>query len=69
MHAHHQGQREPPEGAIVGENVAIENPANEQYGNLIEELVGLLKAHPAYSGYSGKELREKAREIVIRRIN
>lgn len=56
------GIREPPEGAIVGESVPVENDRDRLDEGRVAELAGVLKAHPAYHGRSDSELREIARE-------
>lgn len=57
-----KGHREPPEGVLAGENVPVENDRQAVNESLLDEAVGLLKGHPAYTGRSDDELREIARE-------
>jgi hypothetical protein len=52
----------PPEGVIRGEDVPLENQKDGLERRTVEEMVGLLKTHPAYSGKSDDELREIAKE-------
>jgi hypothetical protein len=52
----------PPEGVIRGEDVPLENQKGGLERQAVDEMVGVLKAHPAYSGYSDDELREIAKE-------
>lgn len=59
-----RGMGEPPEGAIVGESVPVENDRDEIEESLIEECMGTMKGHPAYHGLSDDELREKAIEYL-----
>lgn len=56
------GLAEPPEGAIVGETVPAENAEERLDQAAIEEMVGVLKTHPAYAEYSDVELTEIAKE-------
>lgn len=56
------GLTEPPEGALVGESVPVENDEEEIAEGLIEECIGLLKTRPGYAKLSDEELREKAIE-------
>jgi hypothetical protein len=53
---------EPPEGALRGENVPTENDADDFEEAAIQEMVALLKTHPAYHGRVDSELREIANE-------
>lgn len=59
-----EGLAEPPEAAITGDSVPIENEEQSLYRPWVDELVGQLKAHPAYSGRSDAELREIAEEHI-----
>ena len=58
------GLAEPPEGALVGESVPRENEEDDRHEQEIEELVGLMKGHPAYSDLSETEIEEAARRKV-----
>lgn len=55
-----RGLSEPPAGAVVGEDVPLENDRDEIEEALIDEMVGLLKTHPAYHGKRDETVREAA---------
>lgn len=57
-----QGLREPPEGALVGENVPVENDATEIEQGLIEELATYLGRRPEYAQYDRARRTEIAKE-------
>lgn len=57
-----RGLREPPAGALAGESVGNGYDEEELDESLVEESVGLLKAHPAFQGMTDDELREIATE-------
>jgi hypothetical protein len=59
-----QGLAEPPEGAIVGENVPVENDQEDIDEATVDAVAGELKAKPGYSELTETELREKAREFL-----
>lgn len=60
-----RGLSEPPEGAIIGEDVPLENQEEEIKQSTIEELVGRLKLKgKPYAEMSHYELEERARELV-----
>jgi len=56
--------RRPPEGALAGENVPIENDREEINAERVEEIVTALGNRPGYDRSSREKRREKAREIV-----
>lgn len=59
------GMSEPPEGAIVGESVPLENQEDEIRQSTIEELIGRLKLKgEPYTKMSRYELEERARELA-----
>lgn len=55
-----QAVAEPPEGALAGENVPVENDEDGFEEAAIQEMVGLLKTMPGYSERTDSELREIA---------
>lgn len=57
-----KGLREPPDGVLAGENVPRENDRDDLQQGAVDEMVGVLKTHPAYHGRTDDELREIARE-------
>jgi hypothetical protein len=62
-----QGLRKPPEGALVGEDVPVENDTVEIERGLIEELATYLGERPGYAQYDRARrveiAKEKLREI------
>lgn len=54
-----------PEGVVSGEDVPLENQQDDLERQAVEEMVGLLKTHPAYDGRSDDELREIAKEKLL----
>lgn len=65
MRGTNQGLAKPPAGVLAGENVPRENEADEQVQAAIEEMVGLMKGHPAYQDKSDDELQEAAKEKLL----
>lgn len=57
-----EATRKPPEGALVGENVPIENDEKQIDHALVEELATMLKDRPGYSRLSRDERIEAAKE-------
>jgi hypothetical protein len=53
---------EPPEGVVKGEDVPVENQKEEMEKREIDEMVEVMKTHPAYDGKKESELREIAKE-------
>lgn len=51
---------EPPEGALVGENVPVENDEDGFEEAMIQEMIARLKTYETYHGRSDDELREIA---------
>lgn len=56
------GLAEPPEGVITGDSVPRENEDADRERAAVDEMVGVLKGHPAHQGKTDDELREIARE-------
>lgn len=57
--------KRPPKGAIVGENVPIENQEDGKFEGGVDEVVAQLKLRGRpYTEMSEDEIREKAMEIV-----
>lgn len=55
----------PPEGVIEGDSIPRENEEEEIERAAIDEMVGILKGHPAYRGKGDSELREVAKEKLL----
>lgn len=56
------GLAAPPEGVLAGESVPRVNDQEDVEQAAVDELVGVLKGHPAYQGRPDPELAEIARE-------
>jgi hypothetical protein len=54
----------PPEGVIAGDDVPIENQADEIEEMAVDRVVGLLKQRPGYREKPEDKLREDAKEIL-----
>lgn len=59
------GLAEPPEGAIAGSSVPRENDGDDIGQAVLDEVVGMLKTHPAYEGKTDDDLREIAKEKLL----
>lgn len=59
-----QGLAEPPEGAIAGENVPVENDEDRIKEAAVDAVAGEMKAMSGYSELGDGELQEKARELL-----
>lgn len=60
-----RGMSEPPEGAIVGDSVPLENQEVDIEDSKIDRIVGELKLRgEPYIGMKRKELESKAVEII-----
>lgn len=60
-----KGMAEPPGGAVVGENVPLENQLDKFDEQSIQECIGIMKTRgEPYTQMKEYELRERAKQIL-----